>query len=220
MRIIVILLLAVAVYSCADRATTKETTKDTVVKTTAADDLSDKSVELNPAWIKEFREFRDAVYKNDLAKIKTYFSFPIVSPYNHIWDIALEGSGVNFPGFTQDTIIAFTEKDFDKYYRKILSKEFVNSLLKIKSEDLFTHNDANTDIFETDSTEQSDGALRYQLFASVDKKTNILRLNLAFTGEIKDDSGEMVDGIESNVVYDFLIQPDGHLVFQSIQLAG
>ncbi|MES2847961.1 MAG: hypothetical protein V4685_02810 [Bacteroidota bacterium] len=33
-------------------------------------------------WIDDFKSFRDAVYKNDTAKLKTFFKFPALNPAN------------------------------------------------------------------------------------------------------------------------------------------
>jgi hypothetical protein len=207
MKNMLILLVVVGIYSCGSKSpgNTGEATGDSVVL---------KADTLNSSWINDFRDFRNAVYHNDVNKIKTHFSFPVLNTNNEIWSVALADSTDFFAGVGSDTIIPFTEKDFAKYYKKLFRREFINGILKIKSDELFKKNRASTDLLDSDSTTS------YIMHASIDKEDNTLSLVLSFNTSIEDDNGDFVEGGEAGIGYIFIIQPDGHLLFKEIRIAG
>ena len=90
-------------------------------------------------WIDSFREFRDAVYQRKKEKVKLFIGFPIAS--HEIWYLVGDDSKINVQ---TDESIPFTEKDFDKYYSKLFFKEFVNCLLKVKTEVLYKSGEYQT----------------------------------------------------------------------------
>jgi len=163
-------------------------------------------------WIDDFKVFRDAVYHSDQEKVKTFFSFPVLNPSNEIWWLVLSDREREAKKLTGE-IAPFTEKDFSKYYKKIFPPAFTSTLLKIKSAELFNKG-------ETESVEIKKGNTTYKMYASVDKETHVLSLNLSYTTVWKDDKGEVTDGGESSVIYSFSILPDQHLKFMYVRLAG
>ena len=215
MKSILILVLATGLYSCGNETTEK--------KLQAAPDSSlskqqalnaQKSNTLNPEWINHFRDFRNALYNNDINKIKTYFSFPVVNINNEIWSVVLADSTDIFTGYSSDPLTPFTEKDLDRYYKKLFPKEFISSILKLKSDVLFKTNNASVEL----ST--SDRATGGTMYASVDKEDHTLSLVLSFITVVNDDNGNSEDAGEASIGYTFLIQKDGRLLFKEVRIAG
>ncbi len=159
-------------------------------------------------WIDDFKNFRDAVYRSDTGKIKTWFDFPLTG--NDIWYLVLTEKEVEKQNgnFKQ-----FTEKDFNKYYKKIFPKQFVQSLLKIKSAELLKKGRA-------ESPDLKEGNTNIKMYVSVDKEENTLQLNLAYNTPWKEKDGDVIDGGESNVLYTFKIIDNRSIRFLRIQLAG
>jgi len=87
MKKMLIILFAAGIYSCGNNpsATGQATTESVADK--AADSITNKQDTLNALWINDFRNFRNAVYQNDVNKLKTYFKFPVLNPYNEIWSV-------------------------------------------------------------------------------------------------------------------------------------
>ena len=144
--------------------------------------------------------------------MKEFFKFPIMNEANEIWYIAYdtEKQISSLPS----KIKPFTEKDFDKYYDKIFPKTFLAAVMKIKSEELYKKNETETPDFKEGKN------TTYKMYASVDKPAKLLSLNLAFNTVIKDDKGEVQDGGESNIIYQFKITGDNKIVFKQIRIAG
>lgn len=89
-------------------------------------------VNYDSIWLEEFVAFRDAVYRQDLKAIKGFVDFPMEA--GAIWYLSftdeLDWSEI-------DASKLFPEKDFDKKYKSIFDKDFIDHLLKIKSKILF-----------------------------------------------------------------------------------
>lgn len=163
-------------------------------------------------WIAAFKEFREAVFRKDKVKVKEFFRFPVMNEANEIWFIAYADE--KKISALPSKIKPFTEKDFDKYYDKLISKSFITALLKIKSDVLFKKG-------ETETIELKEGKkTTYKMYASVDKATKILSLNLAFNTMIKDENGEIQDGGESNIIYQFKVISNSKIIFKQIRIAG
>lgn len=163
-------------------------------------------------WIDDFKLLREAVYKHDKARVKSFFTFPVMNPANEIWFLVLSEKEREAKKLS-DKITPFTESDFNKYYSKLFPAAFTKTLLKIRSAELFNKG-------ETTSAEVKEGNTATRMYASVDKETMILSLNLSYTTEWKDESGEVTDGGESTVIYAFRILNNSHLQFMYVRLAG
>ena len=165
-------------------------------------------------WIDDFKVFRDAVYRNDTAKLKTFFKFPVLNPANEIWYVVLDEKELEEKMLTKK-ISPFTEKDFDKYSKKLFSKDFIRGLQKIKSEQLYRKGKAESpELKDTTTT-------IIKMYASVDKAKNILTLSLSYNTPWKEDAdGTVLDGGESNIIYSFRILKNQHLQFMHIWIAG
>ncbi|MES2847960.1 MAG: hypothetical protein V4685_02805 [Bacteroidota bacterium] len=114
-----------------------------------------------------------------------------------------------------DKIIPFTEKDFDKYYKKLFPESFVKAILKIKSAQLYQAG-------KTETTDIKDSTTTVvKMYASVDKAKNILTFNLSYNTPWKEDAeGTVLEGGESSVMYSFRILKNQHLQFMYIRIAG
>ncbi len=175
-----------------------------------ADDTTDTTTK---KWIDDFKSFRDAVYKNDTAKLKTFFKFPVLNPANEIWYLVLNEKELEQKNLT-GTIISFTEKDLNKYYKKLFPESFVKAVLKIKSEQLFKKRKAETpELKDTTTT-------TIKMYASVDNGKSILTLNLSYNTAWKEGDEGVSDGGESNVIYSFRIIKNRHLQFMYVRIAG
>lgn len=162
------------------------------------------------SWIDDFKAFRNAVYNNDTAKLKSYFSFP-VSGTNDIWYILLDGKEFEEKKINDTT--RFTESDFSKYHKKLFTNYFIKALLKIKSEDLLKKG-------KSQSPTIKDGDTNIHLYASYSKKEKIVTLNLSYNTPGKEKDGVMLDGFESNVIYSFRILKNNRLQFVKVMIAG
>jgi hypothetical protein len=161
-------------------------------------------------WIEDLRLFRDAVYKNDTAIVKSFFKFPLASD---IWYLVLSEKELRSKS-VDETSAPFIEKDFYKYYQKIFSTRFIKTLLKVKSEELYRKGE-----YETVELRES-ATITYKMQASFDKDERMLSLNLHFIVEEKDAAGEVIDGGEGTRIYMFRILKNGHLQFEKIMMAG
>lgn len=215
MKNLLILLLVAGIYSCGNKSSGNipQSTADSIIDRTA-DSTTHKQDTLNSSWINNFRDLRNAIYQDDVNKIKTYFRFPVLNTNNEIWSVALTDSTDIFTGVSADTITPFTEKDFARYYKKLFTKEFINAILTIKSDELFKKNRASTELFNSDS------ATIYSMSASVDKEDHTLNLNLSFNTAVTDENGNFLDPGEASIHYTFAIQNDGRLLFKEIRIAG
>jgi hypothetical protein len=163
-------------------------------------------------WINQFRSFRTAVYQNDRASVKQFMSFPIIQEEHEIWYLVL---GNAFKGAPEDgNVKPFTEKDFDRYYTKLFSRNFINGILKIKTDDLYRKGEIET------APMKAGPGLSMIVYASFDKKKHILSINLAYNGDTGTNNGEDADAIEYNEIYQFHVLQDGRLQFHQVRLAG
>ena len=160
------------------------------------------------ALIQQFKEFRTAIYTKDITKVKSFIDFPIRNENNEIWDLVFMGNEKQKPT-TGNAGKPFTEKDFDKYFDRIFSKRFIQTLQKIKSAQLFTTGDTQTETI-------SDGkSTNYYMSGHYDKTEKTFDLGLQSKTHYKDED----DG-EFSIIYQFKILPNGQLKFVQVRLAG
>ncbi|TDG35595.1 hypothetical protein EZJ43_13320 [Pedobacter changchengzhani] len=165
-------------------------------------------------WIDDFRNFRMAIYNNDVPKLETYFDFPFDDKGNSILglcsisdnDWAARNKQFNNPDL-------FYKADLAKYYKNIFDKNFTALLLKVKSDQLFSKQHLQTKIIK-----DNDGA--YQLFVDYSEVENTLTLNFAISNNFKDENGEYVSEGEHNIIYHFKIINDKKLILVRVDMAG
>lgn len=168
------------------------------------------------SWVDDFKNFRDAVYRADTAKLKSFFAFPLNT--DEIWYLVLSEKEIEATSAYSQKRPSFTEKDFNKYYKKIFPPGFVKTILKIKSAELLKKTETESpEIEEKNATWHS----TYKMYVTVDKKEHTLRLNLSSnSGEVDEKGEDIGEVVESNVIYTFRILKNNHLQFLKIQLAG
>jgi len=207
MKKLTLAILIVSLFSCTekvDKKNSKVSDEDSSLINKPALGSNDKQ-----GWIENFKEFRDAIYHHDGSKAKKFCNFPILNENNEIWYL-IHGDSV----FSSDRIIPFTERDFDNYFDKLFPPRFINSILKIKSDSLYKNGEYRTKDFKEGKTTS------YGMHASFDKNKSTLTLNLWSNSIMKDENGEVLDGGEFSIVYQFSIGKDGKLIFNQIRLAG
>ena len=164
-------------------------------------------------WIYSFRKFRTAVYQRNKDSLKSFIDFPILNDNNEIWYLVYNGNEKAI-GLLPEKIKPFTERDFDLHHDKLFSKNFINALLKIKTEELYQKGSTET------ITLQDGKATGYKMYATFDKAAGTLSLNLASKTIIKDAGGKEQDGGEFNEIYMFSILRNGKIKFRQIRIAG
>jgi hypothetical protein len=167
----------------------------------------------NLSWLNDFRAFRDAVFLRNKTRVKTFIDFPIMNESNEIWYL-VSGGYEKKAGQFSDKTRPFTASDFDKYFDKLFSKRFINSILKIKSEELYKNG-------EYETVELKEGnATTYKMYATVYKDKKALSLHVWSNTVHKDENGEVLDGGEYSIIYNFTIAESGQLKFVQVRLAG
>ena len=165
-------------------------------------------------WIDDFRDFRMAIYDNDVPKLKTYFNFPFDDPGSTILDLSkISEAGWALRKKQYDNPDLFYEQDLQKYYKHIFDERFIKCVLKVKSEKLFYEHIYQTEMFE-------EPEIMYQMVAEFFPKDRILRLNMSFGNNYKDENGAYISEGEHNVLYTFKIIDHKKLILQRIDVAG
>ena len=162
-------------------------------------------------WIENFRQFRDALYKNDKTKAKEFLDLPFQNEGNEIWYLAFSDNEKATDKLNEN-VKPFTEKDFDKYFDKVFKKQLVKCLLKIKTDDLYKKG-------ESESPEIKDSSTTYKLYVTFDKINKTIELNLATRTPYKISDTEYETG-ESNFISRFQILKYGHIKLKRILIAG
>lgn len=165
-------------------------------------------------WIDDFRNLRSAIYNDDIAKLETYFNFPFDDKGKSILglcNLSKEDWDLRYTSLRNPDI--FYESDLQKYHELIFDEKFTKCILKIKSEELFTKHIDQTIMFETTD-------IVYQMVAEFFPEDNLLRLNMAFGNNFKDDDGNLVSEGEHNVIYSFKVIDRKKLKLERIDVAG
>ena len=162
-------------------------------------------------WVDNFRQFRDALYRNDKSKAKEFLDFPFKNEGNEIWYLAYLGDEKAADSLDQN-VKPFTEEDFDKYFNKIFTKQLIKCLLKIKTNELYKTG-------KSESPEIKDSSTTYKLYVTFDKANRTVELDLATKTRYKISDTEYEEG-ESNFIYRFMILKNGHIKLKRILIAG
>lgn len=211
MKFYYILIFTAIVCSCRNK---EDKPKDVVEAAAVVEESSVKPAKPEKAWIDDFKEFRQAVDQKDLATLKTYFDFPFDDQGKTIFHLCnLTDTEWAKRKEKYDNAELFYEEDLEKYHDRIFNKEFLEMILKIKSDRLL-----KTHSFETQLIEKGDGI--YQMFVDYNNEENTLILNMAIGNSAKDENGEYVSEGESNIIYRFKITEGQKLKLARIDIAG
>ena len=162
-------------------------------------------------WVDNFRQFRDALYKNDKSKVKEFLDLPFKNDGNDIWYIAYSDNE-KATDKLDENVKPFTDNDFDKYFDKIFTKQLIKCFLKIKTDELYENG-------KSESPEIKDSLTTYKLYVIFDKTDKTIELNLATKTPYKISDTEYEAG-ESNFIYRFKILKNGHVKLTRILIAG
>lgn len=162
-------------------------------------------------WVDNFRQFRDALFKNDKTKTKEFLDFPFQNEGNEIWYLAYS-ENEKASDKLNGNVKPFTEKDFYKYFDKIFTKQLVKCFLKIKTDELYKSG-------KSESPEIKDSLNTYKLYTTYDKVNGTIELIFATNTPYKISETEYEAG-EANFIYQFMILKNGHVKLKRILLAG
>lgn len=179
------------VFSC-------EKKENTIVEKEQIHKIEKPKVSLTKSEIKieRFNEFRQAVYQNDLNKIKKFIDFPFKS----------KDAGYLIDDNFDNEIVS--EENFDKFHSKIFDEMFIKSILKIKTLELLEKG-------ETTTQDLKIGNETFRMTASFEKP-DALVLNIASETFVKDLDWKP----EHSRIYKFEIDDNGKLKLVQIHLAG
>jgi len=161
-------------------------------------------------WVYNFRQFRDAVYQNNREKAKVFADLPIKDENNDIW--YLSGGSWEAKEKLGSKVKPFTETDFVKCFNRLFPKEFINCLLKIKTDELY-----KTGGYRTQIIEDSLALKRYSMDVTYDESDNTLTLSLITITVYKEEDNQVG---EFAIMYHFEITKKGHIKLKGIGLAG
>ncbi|WP_316762124.1 hypothetical protein [Pedobacter aquatilis] len=161
-------------------------------------------------YIDDFENFRNAIYKEDLTKMKTFFYFPLRADTTQIWEAIYDNMDQGKRPETTPSI--FTSEDFEKNYEYLFTDAFVQSLQKIDGKQLYEQGE-----FTTAKTSTRDRS--FYMLAHFDNPNRSLQLSLMFSGW-KDENGEEMSEGESAIIFFFKVTKTNHLVFDKILFAG
>ncbi|MGQ7855969.1 hypothetical protein ACUN24_17185 [Pedobacter sp. WC2501] len=166
-------------------------------------------------WIDDFKNFRQAVYIKDKAKLKTYFNFPVVADENSSLWFVVQLSEKEWQKrkakYAQAEL--FYEEDFDLYFDKIFNADFSKTLMKIKTDKLFNNHHSESPVFTLKG-------YTYQMLADVQPADNVLQLNMSYGNNGVDENGEKVSEGEYNNIYMFNIVDGKTILFKGLTVAG
>lgn len=203
MRFILFALVLLAFISCKDGSEQKITETSVIANDSAA---------VNDEWLADFKRFREAVYHNDIATIKSFIDFPVMNENNEIWDLAYLGEEIMPETQNEIQIKPFTETEFEKRCSFIFPRHFIKSLLKVKTDSLLRNGQ-----YETIEFNEQD-SFYYKMYVDIDSGKR-LNLHLWSNKPIKIEDGEF-DAAEFSIMYEFDIINNKHLKFRRVRLAG
>ena len=190
--------------SCSDDKATEQELSE--AKMESQEHENEVFVNYDSIWLEEFVAFRDAVYRQDLKAIKEFVDFPMEA--GDIWYVAYldekDWSDI-------DNGKTFSSQDFDKKYKRIFDKDFIDHVLKVKSKVLFSDGE-----FVTQEVRRGEEGIK--MYANYSSEENSLSLMLHYTRYHQYDDEEETT-TESSRNYEFKLV-NNKLKFIGVQMAG
>ena len=164
----------------------------------------------NKLWIENFKAFRNSHYNHENEKLCEYFDFPIKN--SEIWELAKGFSDNNL----LDNKIPFEKKDFLKYSSTIFTNNFINSIQKVKTAELYKKGK-----FETVQIRDKDTI--YQMNINYSKVEKMLTISLYSEYPFSQEDGEgnkILEKSEFSIIYEIRVLPSGQIKFKKVIFAG
>jgi hypothetical protein len=192
------------VASCSNPDTSNQEPSEEI---SLSSEVSDEPyVNYDSIWLEEFVAFRDAVYRQNLKAIKGFVDFPMEP--GAIWYLSftdeLDWSEI-------DASKSFPEQNFDKKYKRIFDKDFIDHILKVKSKVLFAEGN-----FVTQEVRIGEEGIKMYANYSSDEKSLSLMLHYTRYHQY-DDEDETTT--ESSRIYNFKLL-NNKLRFVGVDMAG
>ncbi|WP_316795589.1 hypothetical protein [Pedobacter agri] len=211
---------AVLIACKSDKPKAQNSENDTSINKvveTAKDDLTPSKYIPVITWVDDFKNFRQAIYIKDKAKLKTYFNFPVVATEDSsLWylvqlnDSEWQKRKAKY-GSKADS---FFEEDFDKYFDAIFDADFTITIMKVKMDKLLSDQHAESPQFTSND-------YTYQMLVDFYvEEQNALYLNMSFGNTAVDENGEKVSEGEHNNIYIFQVIDGKKIIFKKFTVAG
>jgi len=219
MRKLLILPLACFLFACTSsdqqkkQAANADSLTEAVTKTTNTEaNMDAKDIDAS-TWIYDFKNFRQAVYTKDKAKVKTYFDFPVGG---EDWGslVTFSDKEVQKREKALKHPELFYEADFDQYFDRIFDEDFISCIMKIKTAVLYKSNHAESPEIITD------GQIIKLIVDHDTTDFNAIQLNMSYANNAVDENGEAVSEGEHNVIYIFEIIDHRKIKFKKKVFAG
>jgi len=213
--------LAILTTGCANdkvkNVQNKQDTTQTDYKPLVEVGLSETKYSTNENWVDDFKNFRQAIYTKNNAKLKSYFKFPIVADENSsLWylvqlnDADWKKRKLKY-GNKADL---FYEEDFDKFANVIFDSDFKQTIMKIKTDKLLKEHYSESPKYKKDD-------YSYQMLVDFQSdEADILYLNMSFGNTAVDENGENVSEGEHNNIYKFEVIDGKKIIFNGFTIAG
>jgi len=205
-----LLLIILPLISCVQQQDSQENNCETEYFIETVREPDPTIISIEDDCVSEFRKLRDYIYHTRKDSLMQYFSFPDIANNDAFWYLSLAGYDSEL--YRQKHTAIFTEENFSNYFDRLFSHQFVKSLLKIKSKELFETGKYSTIHFTEQDTYY---VIEYWIDAVYDKETKILKLQLNNYGY----DGENRIG-ESLIEYRFIYDDNCNLRFYELILAG
>ena len=146
--------------------------------------------------VNNFKEFRQAIYQNDLKKVKSFINFPFKSK-DAFYLIDENTSNEKL-----------TEQDFDKFHSKIFDKMFLQAILKVNTLELLEKGITTTQNLKLENE-------TFRMTVSFEKPDALI-LILSSETNVKDLDWKA----EHNRAYEFNVLDKGEIKLNNISLAS
>ncbi len=189
--------ITLSIFACNNKAT--DTTPPTSTATTANTTVVDTTKKASTSVIKttttiadEFRAFREAIYNKQKEEVANHFTFPITNAAQNLWMIC-----------EKEPKATMSRAEFITNFDKIFDSNFINSLLKVKSEELFSKGKHTTEAIISSRTSS-------YIDATYSKNSQTLIL----TNHLEEGDGEAA------LIYEFKVNEKGDIIFANFNIAG
>lgn len=201
-------LLSFGLFCCNQQAIT--TAKSETASNKLSPSITPQAQVATPKWIDAFKDLCSAIETDDVAKQKSYFSFPINADTTQIWYAVYDQ--VEQDKWPSPLPATFSEADYERYHNHLFSPDFRNGLAKIDIEHLAKDGNYTTPMF-------NENTIPYYLAVHINKSNQSLQFTLSYAGQ-HDEQGNYVSEGEYALIYLFKIEDGKSLRFDKMLFAG